>query len=66
MKKDIHIKKILITAQQKNIIVKEFNTTRQTVYCALKYYNNSELAKKIRMRAKELLIEEIEKIDDNA
>ncbi|MGB2502702.1 MAG: ATP-dependent Lon protease [Flavobacteriaceae bacterium] len=65
MKKNIHTKKILITAEQKSIIVNEFNTTRQTVYCALKYYNNSELAKKIRMRAKELLIEEIQKIEND-
>lgn len=65
MKKNIHTKKILITAEQKSITVNEFNTTRQTVYCALKYYNNSELAKKIRMRAKELLIEEIQKIEND-
>ncbi len=63
MKKDIHTKEILITASQKNIIVQEFKTTRQTVYCALKYYTNSKLAKRIRLKAKDLLYKDVKKIE---
>lgn len=40
----------------------EFKTSKQNIKTALDYYNNSELAKKIRQRAKELLLEEAGKV----
>ena len=39
------------------------DTSRQTIYAALKYFNNSELAQQIRAKAKELLNEEASKIN---
>ncbi len=47
--------KIRIAPEFKTQMAKEFNTSKQNVKTALDYYNNSELAKKIRQRAKELL-----------
>ena len=41
----------------------EFNTSKATVINALSYKTNSYLADKIRTRAKELLLEESEKIN---
>ncbi len=40
----------------------EFGTSKQTVYKALKDSTKSELAKQIRLRAKEMLIEQVTKI----
>ena len=40
------------------ILHKEFDCSRQTIYVALKDKSKSELAKNIRSRAKELLLEE--------
>ncbi len=37
----------------------EFKTSKQSVYNALKDHTQSELAKKIRLRAKEMMIEQI-------
>ena len=62
MKKTSHTKKISIPIEFKKQLATEFNVSRQTVHCALLYFNNSELAKKIRIRAKELLVAEAEKI----
>lgn len=59
-------KKILIHPDLTRIIQHEFRTTWQTVNAAKQYYNNSALAKKIRARAKELLLEEAAKIEDYA
>jgi hypothetical protein len=50
--------KIRIAPVFKNQMAEEFNTSSQNVMMALKGYNQSELAKKIRARAKELLLEE--------
>ena len=55
-------KEILIHPDLKKKIAKELGTTNQTVMTAVKYFNNSELAVQIRMRAKELLITEANKI----
>ncbi|WP_281233463.1 hypothetical protein [Flavobacterium gelatinilyticum] len=54
--------KIRIAPEFKNQMAKEFNTSKQNVMMALKDYNQSDLAKKIRARAKTLLLEEAEKI----
>ena len=49
------MKKILIHPTYKNQIAKELNVTKQTVDMSLKYVFDSDKAKKIRKRAKELL-----------
>lgn len=36
--------------------------SRQTIYAALRYFNNSETAQAIRAKAKELLEAELEKL----
>lgn len=56
--------KIRIAPEFKNQMAKEFNTSKQNVMMALKGYNQSELAKKIRQRAKELLKQEFESITE--
>lgn len=58
--------KIRIHPDFKSQMAKEFNTSKQNVKMALDYYNNSELAKKIRARAKALLFNEAEdvKVED--
>ena len=43
-------------------IAPEFKTSKQNVMMALKGYNQSELAKKVRARAKDLLQEEANNI----
>ena len=55
-------KNFLIASKLKKILAKEFNTTLQTVHTALTYFNNAVLAKQIRKRARELLIEQANKI----
>ncbi|MBS7232843.1 hypothetical protein KHA90_17630 [Flavobacterium psychroterrae] len=50
--------KIRIAPEFKTQMAKEFKTSKQNVKMALDYYNNSELAKKVRARAKELLLKE--------
>ncbi len=50
--------KIRIAPEFKTQMAKEFNTSKQNVMMALKGYNQSELAKKVRARAKVLLQEE--------
>ena len=45
-------------AEFKTQMAREFNTSKQNVMMALKGYNQSELAKKVRARAKVLLQEE--------
>lgn len=44
---------------------KEFlpHISRQSIYNALSYRNNSEIALKVRMKAKELLLREIKEIE---
>ena len=63
MKKTGSLQKINITSQAKQQLAAEFKCSMQTVYCALLYFNNSKLAQMIRARAKELLIEEANKIE---
>ena len=58
------VERIYLASYYKNKLADEFETTKQTVQLALDHYNNSELAKAIRRRAKELLKNEIEKIKD--
>lgn len=50
--------KIRIAPEFKTQMAQEFNTSKQNVMMALKGYNQSELAKKVRARAKVLLQEE--------
>lgn len=57
-------KKILIHPKLTRQLQQEFNTTWTTVDVAKNYYNNSPLAKSIRKRAKELLLEEAAKIEN--
>lgn len=54
--------KILIHPKFKSDMALEFKTSKQNIKMALDYYNNSDLAKKIRLRAKELLLEEAGKV----
>lgn len=44
-------------SKKHHLQLKEFfpGVSRQTIYASLKYFNNSELAKKIRAKAIELL-----------
>lgn len=54
--------KIRIAPEFKTQMAEEFETSKQNVMMALKDYNQSELAKRIRARAKDLLQEEANKI----
>jgi uncharacterized protein YbgA (DUF1722 family) len=54
--------KIRIAPEFKTQMATEFDTSKQNVMMALKGYNQSELAKKIRQRAKELLQNEANNI----
>ncbi|MBK5210336.1 MAG: hypothetical protein JJE44_12680 [Flavobacteriaceae bacterium] len=56
-------KTIQISSTQKKELAKRFETSLTTVQLSLDYYNNSELAKKIRQSAKQLLIDEANKIN---
>lgn len=53
-----------ITLSQKHLktLREEFGTSRQTIFNALKDFTKSDLAKSIRKRAKEILIEEANQI----
>lgn len=54
------MKSINLARKHHEIINKEFShVSRQTIYSSLKYFNNSEVAQKIRQRALELLEAEI-------
>lgn len=55
---------ILIASKHKSQIANEFEVSKQTVQMSLSYVFNSPLAKQIRLRAKELLIEEANKIKE--
>ncbi|MDN3671659.1 hypothetical protein QWY99_01085 [Flavobacterium branchiarum] len=59
------MKNILLHPKHKKKIAEEFGVSKQTVDMSLSYVFNSDNAKKIRLRAKELLMEEVKKIDDN-
>lgn len=58
------MKKIRIHPEIRQEIAKEFSVTRQTVDMSLKCVFNSDKAKSIRKRAKELLIKESENIEN--
>lgn len=53
---------IEISSKLKKDLVKEFDVSLTTVQLSLNFFNNSDLAKRIRSRAKELLLIEAEKI----
>lgn len=55
-------KRINIADKHRDILVSEFNISRQTVYNAVRYFTESALADKIRKRAKELLIQEADEV----
>ncbi len=56
------MKSINLARKHHQILQEEFagKASRQTISTALKYFNNSELAEKIRKRALELLQQEID------
>lgn len=58
------MKRIKVPAEFIHILAKEFRTTTQNVYASLRYFNNSDLAISIRMRAKELLLEEANNVEE--
>ena len=58
-------KKIRIHPDMVGEISEEYKTSKTNVYTALSYYNNSDLALKIRQRAKEKLLEEAKKITED-
>lgn len=55
------MKEILIHPKLKHQLAKDFNTTKQTVDMSLKYFNNSDKAVEIRLKAFEYLKKESEK-----
>lgn len=52
------MRKIRIHPDMAKELAEELKTTRQTVYAALCYFNNSKLGKKIRKGAKDKLLKE--------
>ena len=56
------MKKILLHPDYKKQIAKEFAVTMQTVDMSLKYVFDSEKARNIRQRAKQLLEKEVNNI----
>lgn len=56
--------RIEISVVHKKELKMKYVVSLTTVQQALDFYNNSELAKKIRASAKELLLIEVEKIKD--
>jgi hypothetical protein len=55
--------RIEVAPSHKKELVNKFRTTGTTVQQSLDYYNNSDLAKKIRAGAKVLLVAEADKIE---
>ena len=53
---------IEISSKHKLKLALKFNTTKVTVQNSLHFFNNSDLAKRIRLAARELLIKEARKI----
>lgn len=56
---------IQLSVDQKKQLSKEFKKSYQAVTMSLKYVFNSDTARSIRRRAKEMLQQEIEKINVN-
>jgi FixJ family two-component response regulator len=59
------MKNILLHPKHKKKIAKDIGVSKQTVDMSLSYVFNSFNAKKIRSLAKELLVEEARKINDD-
>jgi hypothetical protein len=60
------MKQICIGDKHHRIIREEFKgVSRQTIYASLRYFNNSETAKKIRNRALKLLEIEVKEAKTN-
>lgn len=55
---------IQISSKQKKELAKSHSTSLTTVQLSLDFYNNSDLAKRIRRSAKQLLLTEANKIND--
>jgi hypothetical protein len=54
------MKSINLASKHHKIIQNEFSqVSRQTIHTALRYFNNSDVAKQIRKRALELLEQEV-------
>lgn len=53
---------IEISSKHKQELADKFNTSKVTVQNALHFFNNSELAQKIRIAAKDILIEQANKV----
>ena len=61
IKKTYAMKSINLARKHHEILQKEFSqVSRQTIHTALRYFNNSDVAKQIRKRALELLQQEID------
>lgn len=56
------MKRIRIHPDMAKELATECNTSRQTVYAALCYFNNSGLAEEIRAKAKDKLLKEAQDI----
>lgn len=56
--------RIEISSKHKNKLAEEFNASKQAVQMSLDFVFNSEQAKNIRTRAKELLLQEANKVTD--
>lgn len=59
------MKKILLHPKLKRKIADELNLSSQSVDMSLCYTFNSENAIQVRARAKELLLEEVQKIEED-
>lgn len=58
------MRKIKIHSELKKQIANELKTSLQTVHTALCYFNNSDMAVEIRKRAKALLMQEANNIEE--
>ena len=59
-----NLQRIVLSSKHKNQIADEFGVTVATVRMALKGFSESDLSKKIRVKAKEYLEREAAKITD--
>ncbi len=56
------MKKIIIAPEHKKTLAEEFDVSEQSVRMSLAYVFNSEIAKKIRAQAKQMLLNEAKSI----
>lgn len=61
---EINRNEIAVSHKHLKTLREEFGKSRQTIFNALKDFTQSDLAKAIRKRAKELLLEEANAIKD--